>query len=170
MYHSKNVNNVLQKKLGMDVVWALHYFMIGGYTGCLTNVICCAREIVFMNNDKKIFKSRLWLLLFVALNWLSAILMWRGVYSLLPALVSTLGSYSFWQKNITVTRGIALINNVLMFTYDIFVLSYMGMIGESLAFLSVLSAMAMAKTKKKIRIGDAHRVFDKKRYHTPISH
>ena len=72
MYHSKDVNNVLHKKFWMDIVWALHYFLIGGYTGCITNVICCAREAVFMNNDKKIFKSRLWLILFLIINWVSA--------------------------------------------------------------------------------------------------
>ena len=144
MYHSKNVNNVLQKKLGMDVIWALHYFLIGGYTGCATNVICCAREMVFMNNDKKIFKSRIWLVLFVIINWIAAVLMWKGLYCLLPALVSTLASYSFWQKNLTVARVIALVNNVLMFTYDVFVLSYMGMIGEALTFVSVISSLLIS--------------------------
>lgn len=145
MYHSKNVNNVLHKKFWMDIVWALHYFLIGGYTGCITNVICCAREAVFMNNDKKIFKSRLWLILFLVINWVSAALVWKGLYCFLPALVSTLGTFSFWQKNMTVARVIALVNNVLMFTYDVYVLSYMGMIGEALVFLSVISALLIQR-------------------------
>ena len=145
MYHSKNVNNVLHKKFWMDIVCALHYFLIGGYTGCITNVICCAREAVFMNNDKKIFKSRLWLILFLIINWVSAALVWKGLYCFLPALVSTLGTVSFWQKNMTVARVIALVNNVLMFTYDVYVLSYMGMIGEALVFLSVISALLIQR-------------------------
>lgn len=143
MYHSKNVNNVLKKKFVIDIAWAMHYFLIGGYTGCATNVICCARELVFMNNDKKIFKSRGWLILFLLINWISAGLMWQGAYSILPAIVSTLGTYSFWQKNITVARIIALGSNVLMFVYDIFVMSYMGMLGETLAFFSVIFALAL---------------------------
>ena len=145
MYHSKDVNNVLHKKFWMDIVWALQYFLIGGYTGCITNVICCAREAVFMNNDKKIFKSRLWLILFLIINWVSAALVWKGLYCFLPALVSTLGTFSFWQKNMTVARVIALVNNVLMFTYDVYVLSYMGMIGEALVFLSVISALLIQR-------------------------
>lgn len=145
MYHSKDVKNVLYKKFWMDIVWALHYFLIGGYTGCITNVICCAREAVFMNNDKKIFKSRLWLILFLIINWVSAALVWKGLYCFLPALVSTLGTFSFWQKNMTVARVIALVNNVLMFTYDVYVLSYMGMIGEALVFLSVISALLIQR-------------------------
>lgn len=145
MYHSKDVKNVLYKKFWMDIVWAWHYFLIGGYTGCITNVICCAREAVFMNNDKKIFKSRLWLILFLIINWVSAALVWKGLYCFLPALVSTLGTFSFWQKNMTVARVIAIVNNVLMFTYDVYVLSYMGMIGEALVFLSVISALLIQR-------------------------
>ena len=98
-----------------------------------------------MNNDKKIFKSRLWLILFLIINWVSAALVWKGLYCFLPALVSTLGTFSFWQKNMTVARVIAIVNNVLMFTYDVYVLSYMGMIGEALVFLSVISALLIQR-------------------------
>ena len=44
-----------------------------------------------------------------------------------------------------VARVIALVNNVLMFTYDVYVLSYMGMIGEALVFLSVISALLIQR-------------------------
>lgn len=145
MYHSKEVNNVLHKKFWMDILWASHYFLIGGYAGCATNVVCCAREVVFMNNDKKVFQSKAWLILFLVINWIAAFLTWKGVYSILPATVSTLGTFSFWQKNMKVARIIAMINNVLMFTYDVMVLSYMGMVGEALVFFSVISALVMEK-------------------------
>lgn len=146
MYHSKDVNNLLRKKFLMDIAWASHYFLIGGYAACATNTVCCAREIVFMNNDKKLFQSKAWLMLFLTINWISAYLTRKGIYSIIPATVSTLGTFSFWQKNMTVARIIALFNNVLMFIYDIFVLSYMGMVGEALAFCSVIFAFVREKT------------------------
>ena len=145
LYHGKNIRNVLKKKFLMDIVWALHYFLVGGYTGCMTNLICCVREVVFMNNDKKIFKSRIWLLVFIILNWVFTIATWTGGYCTLPALVATLATYSFWQKSITIAQIIVLVNNVFMIVYDIFVSSYMGIVGETLAFISVILALVMSK-------------------------
>ena len=149
LYHNKNMKNILRVKLLMDVLWATHYLLLGAYSGFGTNVVCCGRELIFMNNDKPLFKKKFWLWLFVAFCWVSAALTWRGWYCIIPATVSTMATLSFWQKNVTLARWIGLINNVLMFTYDIFVLSYMGMVGEVLAFFSVISALIMAAKKNK---------------------
>lgn len=149
MYHSKDVKHVLQKKLAIDVIWGVHYLILGAYTGCATNVICCAREIVFMNKDKKVFQSRLWLVLFLILNWISAGVMWKGFYSILPAMSATLGTISFWQKNIKTARIFGILINLCMFAYDVCVLSYMGMVGEVLAFLSVICALIKQKRNEE---------------------
>lgn len=143
MFHSKNVNKMLKKKFFMDVAWAFHYFLIGGLAAGIMNVVCCFREIVFINNGKKFFRSKLWLILFVMINWVSVYFTWKGMYCVIPPLVSTMACYSFWQKDVTVTRCIAVSNNVLMFIYDTIVLSYMGMIGESLAFFSIISSLIL---------------------------
>lgn len=140
-YHFKDMKNVLKVKLLVDVIWGVHYFLLGAYSGFAMNMICCVRELVFMNNDKGILKNKIWLWIFVALNYVGAALTWKGFYSIMPAVVSTLATFSFWQKDVKHARKIGLANNALMFTYDAFVSSYMGMVGESLSFFSVLIAM-----------------------------
>lgn len=30
-----------------DVLWMLHYFLLGAFSGAATNLICCMREIVY---------------------------------------------------------------------------------------------------------------------------
>ena len=62
--------------------------------------------------------------------------------------VFSAASYSFWQKNIHVTRVIAIFNACLMFTYDIFLLSYIGMVSESLTFITVFVAVVKSKPLK----------------------
>ena len=79
--------------------------------------------------------------IFIAFNITTAIITWKNFYSLIPAVVSSMATISFWQKDVRYARKIAIINNVLMFIYDIFVTSYAGMIAEALAFISVLTAM-----------------------------
>ena len=140
-FHFKNMKNVLKIKFLADVVWATHYFLLGGDAAGISNTICCVREIIYMNKDKKIFKSNVWPFIFVGCNIFFGILGWKGIYSMLPATASVLATFSFAQKDVKIARRIALIINILMFTYDIFVLSYMGMVSESLGFISVVAAM-----------------------------
>lgn len=140
-YHFKNMKSILKVKLLVDVIWGTHYFMLGAYSGFATNSICCIRELIFMNNAKKLFRSKIWLLVFIMLNIGTALLTWQGYFSIIPALASSMATFSFWQKDVRIARKIAITNNVLMFIYDIFVSSYAGMIGESLSFVSVLIAI-----------------------------
>ena len=140
-FHFNNMKNVLKVKLLVDIIWGTHYFLLGAYSGFATNAVCCVRELIFMNNNKKAFKSKIWLYIFIAFNITTAIITWKSFYSILPAICSSLATISFWQKDVRYARKIAIVNNVLMFTYDIFAASYAGMIGETLSFISVLAAM-----------------------------
>mgnify|MGYP003538614315 CR=1 FL=1 len=148
-FHSRRQKNVLLIKLGADIAWTTHYFLLGAFAGGATNAICCIRECVYLieKNEKRRY---VWLALFIALNWICAAARWKGIESMIPAFVSTLGAYSFWQKNIKVTRGLGIINGILMFTYDIFAKSYIGMISESFTILS--ASLALLRTKKNLNI------------------
>ncbi|MDY5231873.1 MAG: YgjV family protein [Eubacteriales bacterium] len=149
LYQFNNMKSVLKAKMCMDVLWAAHYLLLGAYSGFATNMICLGRELVFFNNDKKPFNSKAWLWIFIAFNLISAILTRKGYYSVFPALAASLATVSFHQKSITVARIIGITNNILMFTYDIFVGSYMGLVGETLAFISVVIAIFRNARKSK---------------------
>lgn len=141
LYQFDNMKGVLKAKMVMDVLWAAHYLLLGAGSAFAINLICLVRELVFINGDKRFFKSRVWLWIFIAFNLVSAAITWKGYYSIFPALASSLATVSFRQKNIKTARVIGVTNNILMFTYDIFVGSYMGLIGETLAFVSVVIAI-----------------------------
>lgn len=147
-FHFKNMKNVLKVKLIVDIIWGTHYFLLGAYSAFATNAISCIRELVFMNNNKGIFRKKFWLWLFVCIYFISAVFTWKGLYSIIPMCVSTLATFSFWQKDVRYARKIAVTNNVLMFTYDIFTGSYAGMVAESLSFFSVLLAMYRSHREK----------------------
>ena len=147
-YHGKSRKALLGIKFSADVAWATHYFMLGAKGGFVINVLCGIREIVYLfekNKKRRVF----WLCFFILINWAVAIFSWAGVSSLFPAIVSTIAAYSFWQENIRVTRILALVISSLMLTYDIFVLSYAGIVNESLTIISVVTAIYRDK-----RIGE----------------
>lgn len=139
-FYCRRHKQVLLIKLIADVLWMLHYFLLGAFSGAATNLICCMRETVYMveKNEKRRY---MWLVFFILLNWIGAFLTWKGIWNILPATVSTFGAYSFWQKNVKVTRKIGILNGVLMFIYDIFARSYIGMVSETLTIISAASAL-----------------------------
>lgn len=98
LYQFNSMKNVLKTKMVMDVLWAVHYLLLGAASAFAVNAICLVRECVFLNDDKKIFKSQIWLLVFVAFNIVSAIVTWKGYFSIIPAMASTLATISFKQK------------------------------------------------------------------------
>ena len=95
LYQFNSMKKVLKTKMVMDVLWAMHYLLLGATSAFAVNAICLVRECVFINDDKKIFKSRIWLWIFIAFNIISAILTWKGYFSILPAMTSTLATISF---------------------------------------------------------------------------
>lgn len=150
-FQFKEMKTARKIKMAVDVIWAVHYFLLGGYPAFAINVICFFREIVFINSDKKFFSGKKWLYIFIAFNLASAILTWKNIFSLLPAITACVATYSFWQKNIRKARVLALTNNVFMFTYDLTMenISYMGLVSETLAFCSVVIAMIRHREKKQ---------------------
>lgn len=148
LFHKKDMNNILKVKLMVDIIWGAHYLLLGATAGLITNVVCCLREVVFLNRNKKLFSGDWWIVIFVLLNWILIFFTNRNIYSFLPAVVSTLATYSFWQKSPQRARIIGITNNALMFTYNIFAASYAGMVNESLALISTLSALIINKKRK----------------------
>jgi hypothetical protein len=147
MYQLGSMKKIRLAKLAMDCFWGAHYLLLGATAGFVANAVCFVREIVFIKSDKPGFDGRKWLCLFVSVNIISAIITWKGLYSGIPAVVSVLGTYGFWQKKVSVARVLALICNILMFTYNLFIASYAGLAGETLAFVSVVIALINQRKK-----------------------
>ena len=151
IYQQKSRKNIILCKLSADVFWIAHYFCLGATAGMIPNFVGFFREIVFINSDKKFFSGKIWLYIFVVFNLASAVLTWKNVFSLLPAITACIATYSFWQKNIKKARVLALVNNGFMFTYDLTMenISYMGLVSETLAFCSVIIAIIRHKNRNE---------------------
>ena len=146
-YHGKSMKSLLSIKLTADAFGMTSYILLGAYSGMAMNVISAVRGIIYLNNDKKFFKHKIWMFIFMVISLTSAVITWKSIYSLLPAIAGAISTYSLWQKNIKIARIIALLINILLFAYNLCVGSYAGMIGELLGFISVTSALFLHKEK-----------------------
>lgn len=141
IFQQKNRKNLLMVKLGADVLWTLHYTFLSAWSGAAICSIGIIRELIFLNNQKRLAKSRLWLVLFLICAITSAILTWENIFSVLPACASMLSVVSFWIGKPKITRIIQLPISALFLIYDIMNYSHTGTISEIMTIISIIIAL-----------------------------
>ena len=107
IYQQKTGKNLLIYKLISDILWAIHYLILGGFSAFAIACIGIVRESIFLNQKHKWAQSRLWLVIFVVLSLISAVLTWKTPMNVLPAIASVLSVFGFWRNNPTLSKIIA---------------------------------------------------------------
>lgn len=148
IYQQKTGKNLLIYKLISDILWATHYLILGGFSAFAIACIGIVRESIFLNQKHKWAQSRIWLLVFVLLSLVSAALTWKTLMNVLPAIASVLSVFGFWRNNPTLSKILAFPISLCMLTYDLYIMSYMGIANETFTLLSAtISVIILLKTK-----------------------
>lgn len=106
-----------------------------------TTLIAVARELIFMNDarhEKRHNNGKVYVVVFSVLFFLSAILTWRDVYSILPPIASTFSTIAFNCREVKRIRLLAFVVSVCMMTYAIHYMSYATIVNETITQLSIL--------------------------------
>ena len=148
LYQQKERNKLLRRKLCADVLWGVHYLLLGAWAGAIPNLVGIARESIFMNSGKKWADSPIWPIIFVGISWDLTIMSWRSAISLLPMCASTLVTISLWVKSPKFTRLLSVPVCVSFIIYDCFVGSYAGIINESISLVSIIISFFKNDVKK----------------------
>lgn len=147
IYQQKNGKNLLKVKLLSDAIWAIHYLSLFAYSAVCTCCIAIVRESIFLHKEKRWAQSKLWLVLFIACNIVSAILTWKSIWSILPGLAGVISVVSFWIAKPKVTRTLAYPISALFLTYAITVESIPGIANE----LFTLTSTTIANVREHIQ-------------------
>ena len=151
IYQQKNGKKLLFYKLISDFLWAAHYFLLGAVSAALVAVIGIFRETVFFNQDKKWAKSNLWLVFFILCSICVAVFTWKSAFSILPAVASVLSIISFWKNDPKLSRCLAFPISISMLTYDLYCISYMGMVNEIFTIFSSILGIVRYSNKRTFR-------------------
>lgn len=149
IYQQKTRKRLLLAKLGSDCCWGLHYGFLGAWSGMAICVIGTVRETIFINEKRKWARGKKWLIVFMALSVLSAIVTWKNAFSLLPAIGSILAVFSFWVGSPKLTRILAIPISTCFIIYDLFCYSYVGLINESIVIISTVVAIIRSAHMEK---------------------
>lgn len=139
IYQCHDRKKMIALKLVDDVLWTLHFFLIGGYTATLTTGIAIIRELIFFQKGRKPWASSvLWAFGFSAIFAACAPLTWEGPYSLLPVVTSIASTWVFWINKTSLAKLILLPSTLCMLGYSIVFTSYSGILTQIVSIASIV--------------------------------
>lgn len=139
IYQQKERKKLLRCKLSADICWVIHYLCLGAYGGAVPNFVGIFRELVFVRRgEKKWAENRLWPVFFIAANLTLGLLTFNRPINILPLTASAFVTVSLWLKNPKLTKLISVPVSLAFLIYDLVVGSWIGMVNESIAILSLI--------------------------------
>ena len=144
-------------KLVDDVLWIIHFVLIGGYTGALTTTVAIFREIIFFfRGEKKWASSPLWAVGFSIVFAACAPLSWTGIFSIFPATASVISTWVFWMKRTETAKLLQVPSAVCTLVYTVVYSSYSGMLAQIIMLVSIglfFGRKALQKRNRTSKIG-----------------
>ena len=135
-YYRKDTNKILVFQIISTILFCLHYYFLGAYSGLLICILEVIRDSSYYktNVDNYIFVGS------VIVYIVCAIITYTKMIDLFPYLASTIDGFFLTQKRKVVVFG-AIVTYTLWFIYDIYALSYSGTITDAILILSNLSIL-----------------------------
>ena len=155
IYQQKTRKNLLINKAVTDVLWIVHYFLLGGYTGAAVTGVALVREVVFFRSDWRNKNGKRILIVFLCISALCTALTWDGAFSIFAMLCSMLSIVSFWIGEPKVSRIMAFPIAGCMLIYGVSNGSVAAVINEVLVMIS--SAIGILKYDRKKKTADSEK-------------
>ena len=136
-FQCKSSRNLIFVQLCGNLAFLIHMLMLGAYSGCISLLISCIRNLVFSSRRPWAYwKGWPWIL--VAANVLGAFVTWESIFSILPCIGVVAVTISCWTRNGKKIRiASSCISSPSWLIYDIYMGSYSGIVTEIFVLCSV---------------------------------
>lgn len=114
----------------------IQYFLLSAHTGAIISCIGATRAYAFKKTNKKYV-----LYFYLILYFISSILTWNGLISIIPLLAALLYTIVVWDKKEKNIRFYSILVFLLWFTYDILVKAYVNGITDIILVISNILAI-----------------------------
>ena len=135
-YYRKNTNRILVFQIISTVLWCLHYFLLGAYSGLFICIFEVIRDSLYYKTDE----DDMIFIVSIPIYILYGILSYSGLIELLPIFSSTIDGFTLTKKKKTVVFG-AVVSYTIWVIYNIAVKSYSGAFTDGLVVISNLSIL-----------------------------
>lgn len=153
-YQPKYRKHILHSQLVANILWVVHFSLLGATTGAALNAVSAVRMYLFGSHLGSALKRSIWpILLIMVLAVFVSILVWEGWLSLLPLIGILFSTIAFWQHDPQRIRLLLLCTSPLWLIYNYLSGSYAGVLTELLAVASIFIALwRHSKTTKQQRV------------------
>lgn len=135
-YQTNKAKKLLLVQTLATCAFSVHYLLIGATTGLAMNLVAILRNLVFYHQDKKFFSGSYWKWIFAVLMTVAGVLNWQGWYSIFIVLGIAINTLCLSSPSPQFVRKSILVTSPMVMTYDIFVLSFGGVVNEAVAIVS----------------------------------
>ena len=126
-YYRKSTNKILVFQIISTILFCLHYFLLGAYSGLLICVFEVVRDYLYYRTDKDNYMFIGSMVVYV----ISAIITYTSILDLFPYLASSIDGFFLTKKRKIVVFG-AIVTYTLWFIYDMYARSYSGAITDGI--------------------------------------
>lgn len=137
----KKYGRIVLCKISNELISAIHYLLLGGYTGMIINFASCVTNGVYWYRNTKGKSTLVFQILFGAMFVVLGALSWHGPISILVVAAKLISSVSLGINNPRVIRILNLISNPCWLVYNIYMGSIAGIISDILVISSVVIAV-----------------------------
>ncbi len=139
VFHFNSRKSIITTKAIADLLWMIHFLMLGALSGAFTNAVCAVRGLVFSQRGRKKWASSVVIPIIFCIFTLSVTLVsWAGYKSLLPVIGSCLGILGFWSTDPKNIRKFNLPALTLWLIYGILTLSLSTIICNIVSIVSII--------------------------------
>lgn len=155
IFQQKKRTGLLIFKLSGDILWIVHFLLLGATSGMILSIVGVLRSIVFLVLClRKKESNPLWLLLFMTLGVSAIIITWKNIYSICSVISCILAALGYWQKKPMNTKIISIFVCATQITYAFFIGSVSVVINELITLCSIAIFFARFYFEKKRKTDD----------------
>ena len=148
----KKKEDILAFQIYASLCYAVQFFLLGGYTAMLIDLIAIVRLVTFYYEGKKYGEiDKKWLYIFIGMVLISGIFTYDGLISLLPVIIGVFYTVSTWTKNTKYLRIFYIVCAVLWAGYNIKYFALAAVIGNIMEIISGTISMFRFDKKKKVK-------------------
>ncbi|MCL2513764.1 MAG: YgjV family protein [Oscillospiraceae bacterium] len=141
-YQQKKRRGIIVFQIFCSAFFALHFYLLGAYTGCAMNVLGGLRSTVYSySEEKKWAKHNFWPVLFFIVFLAAGILTWKNIWSLLPTFAMCLSTISLWLRDPKKIRFLTSPTLPCWLVYNLMNKSIAGFITEIFTIISMATAI-----------------------------
>lgn len=149
-FQQNNRNRILILILTGQLIFIVHFILLGAWTAVAVNSVGAVRSVVFRFRDEKKWAAFSgWPFLFVAAFIGFGLATWQEWYSILPITAMSIETFGLWARNPKTIRIVNLFPHPAWFVYNYTQNSWPGMTTEVLLIVSIVVGIIRFDLLKK---------------------